>query len=185
MRSKLTYAAKNRAEPLKTKLILRITEIKTLKTVKGATLRQQIRSDNIRSECNVHGWEPEGEIRGTMWIGWKTNGQSVQNTKNLVPADCLKDQLKSEKRTGPLYHKRLNQWKKTGLSPTIYKKRQIWQCHFPLYRLLSAYFSSTIIFTYCIPQVSTAKLPKKKKQIFYSEIYFKCFFFNRNWLGNL
>ncbi|XP_044746226.1 uncharacterized protein LOC123322928 [Coccinella septempunctata] len=48
----LTYASETRAETSKTKSIMRTTEMKILRTIKGVTLRDRIRSD-IRAELGV------------------------------------------------------------------------------------------------------------------------------------
>lgn len=49
----LTYAAETRAETTKTKKLLRSTEMKTLRAIKGVTLRDQIRSSAIRDELQT------------------------------------------------------------------------------------------------------------------------------------
>jgi hypothetical protein len=49
MRPMLTYAAKTS----KTKQLLRSAEMRVLRNIKRVTLRDRIRSDDIRAECNV------------------------------------------------------------------------------------------------------------------------------------
>lgn len=49
----LTYAAETREETSKTKKIIRTTEMKILRTIKGVTLREQIRSEAIRNKLEI------------------------------------------------------------------------------------------------------------------------------------
>jgi len=49
----LTYAAETRAETAKTKRLARTTEMRTLRNIRGVTLRDRIRSRDIREECGV------------------------------------------------------------------------------------------------------------------------------------
>lgn len=53
VRPVLTYAAETRAETSKTKQLLRTTEMKTLRAIKGVTLRDQLRSSDIRQELQT------------------------------------------------------------------------------------------------------------------------------------
>lgn len=49
----LTYAVETRADTAKTKNMMRVAEMKTLRTIKGVSLRDQIRSDAIREDLNI------------------------------------------------------------------------------------------------------------------------------------
>lgn len=49
----LTYATETRAETSTTKRIMRTTEMKTLRTIKGVSLRDRIRSQDIREELGI------------------------------------------------------------------------------------------------------------------------------------
>lgn len=49
----LTYASKTRADTRKTKRILRSTEMRILRTIRGISLRDQINSATIREECKI------------------------------------------------------------------------------------------------------------------------------------
>lgn len=49
----LTYAAKTCADTTKTKRILKSTEMKTLHTIRGTSMRDQVRSITIREECKI------------------------------------------------------------------------------------------------------------------------------------
>lgn len=78
VRTILIYGSETRAEIAETKQILRLTEIKTLRTIKGVTLRDQIGSDNNKAECNV-----EDVVR---WVrtrsrNWRGNVDRVKNEK--------------------------------------------------------------------------------------------------------
>jgi hypothetical protein len=53
MRPILTYTAETQAETSKTKQLLRSAEMRVLRNIKGVILRDRIRSDDIRAECNV------------------------------------------------------------------------------------------------------------------------------------
>jgi len=53
VRPLLTYAAETRAESTKTKQIMRATEMKTLRSITGLSLRDRVRSETIRETCEV------------------------------------------------------------------------------------------------------------------------------------
>ncbi|XP_056641765.1 uncharacterized protein LOC130448413 [Diorhabda sublineata] len=53
VRPVMTYAIEMRAETATTKRILRTTEMKTLRSITGKTLRDRIRSNEIRRMCDV------------------------------------------------------------------------------------------------------------------------------------
>ncbi|XP_072764658.1 uncharacterized protein [Anoplolepis gracilipes] len=53
IRPVLTYAAETRAETSKTKRMMRTTEMRILRTIKGVSLRDRIRSSDIRREFEL------------------------------------------------------------------------------------------------------------------------------------
>mgnify|MGYP006948248671 FL=1 len=53
VRPVMTYAIETRAETAATKKLLRTTEMKTLRSIAGYTLRDRKRNELIREQCNI------------------------------------------------------------------------------------------------------------------------------------
>lgn len=48
----LAYGVETRVDTIKTKQILETAEMRTLRKFEGKTLRDQVKSENIRARCN-------------------------------------------------------------------------------------------------------------------------------------
>ncbi|GJQ71053.1 hypothetical protein Trydic_g962 [Trypoxylus dichotomus] len=82
-----TYAPETRANTTKAKNVMRAVEMKTLKTIKGMNLREQISS--------------------------KVDGRNGQRMKSRILGDLSADALKDGARAGHMPPKRLNHIKKS------------------------------------------------------------------------
>lgn len=68
IRPVLTYAAEARADTAKTKRILRMAEMKTLRAIRGINLKDRMESEQIRQDCEI-----QDIVRWTRarWRCWK------------------------------------------------------------------------------------------------------------------
>jgi hypothetical protein len=90
MRPMVNYAAETRAETSKTKQLLRSAEIRVLGNIKGVTLRDRIRSDDIRAECKVidvarrrRNWRDRVDRMGPdRWASWAKRQQTPRKQKD-------------------------------------------------------------------------------------------------------
>jgi hypothetical protein len=63
----LTYGIETRADTVRTKSLLRTTEMKTLRKIAGKTLRDRVRNDKIREMCDVQDVVRWGRQRRRFW----------------------------------------------------------------------------------------------------------------------
>jgi endonuclease/exonuclease/phosphatase family metal-dependent hydrolase len=63
----LTYGIESRADTTKTKSLLRVSEMKTLRTICGVTLRDRVRNTEIRRRCDVQDVVRWGRQRRRQW----------------------------------------------------------------------------------------------------------------------
>ena len=63
----MTYAIETRAKKATTKRLLRTTEMRTLRGITGCSLRDHIRSNDIRTQCGILDVVRWGRIRRREW----------------------------------------------------------------------------------------------------------------------
>ena len=63
----MTYATETRAETAATKQLLRTTEMKTLRSIVGKTLRDRVKSSDIRSQCDIQDVVRWSRTRRRAW----------------------------------------------------------------------------------------------------------------------
>lgn len=63
----LTYAAETRAETRRTKNVMRTTEMRTSRSIVGVSLRDRIRSSQIREQCKVQDVVRWVRARRRLW----------------------------------------------------------------------------------------------------------------------
>lgn len=88
VRPVLTYATETRAETTRTKSIMRAAEMKTLRTIKGVSLRDQIRSTAIREDLKIQDVVRFTRARRRYWrdhVDRMTDDQWAKWAKNEKP----------------------------------------------------------------------------------------------------
>lgn len=63
----LTYTAETRADIIKMKRILRTTEMRTLRAIRGVTLRDRMRNEQIRQDCDIQNIVRWSRARRRHW----------------------------------------------------------------------------------------------------------------------
>lgn len=84
----MTYAAETRAESSKTKRLMRTTEMKILRSITGKTLRDRIRSEDIRTTCetqDVVRWVRQRRRNWNEHVTRMDNDRIVKIARNLKP----------------------------------------------------------------------------------------------------
>jgi hypothetical protein len=69
VRPVLTYASETRAETVYTQQLLRTTEMKTIRAIHGKTLRDKIRSEQLRHVSGIQGVNKWTEVQRREWDG--------------------------------------------------------------------------------------------------------------------
>lgn len=91
----LTYGIESRADTVKTKSMLRTTEMKTLRAIAGKTLRDRVRNTAIREICEVEDVVRWGRQRRRYWH------QHVERmSSNRIPHIALHGTPNGQRRPG-------------------------------------------------------------------------------------
>jgi len=81
----MTYGIETREETNKTKIMPRVAEMKTLRTVMGKTRIDGIRNTDIREQCGVQDIVRRGRQRKRYWYA---------HVRRMEEGDCHASQLK-------------------------------------------------------------------------------------------
>ncbi|XP_056633897.1 uncharacterized protein LOC130443348 [Diorhabda sublineata] len=63
----MTYGTEVREDTNKTKQMLRVAEMKTLRTIEGKTRRDKVRNTDVKEQCEIHDIVRWGRQRKRQW----------------------------------------------------------------------------------------------------------------------
>ena len=84
----MTYGIESRADTVRTKSLLRTSEMKILRNITGKTLRDRIRNTEIRKTCEVEDIVRWGRQRRRFWnehVGRMADSRAAKIAKNELP----------------------------------------------------------------------------------------------------
>ena len=108
VRPVITYGAESRADTTLTKQLLRTTEMRIIRTIHGKTIRDKIRSEDLREQSKIQDSRLGGRSKKVLGRScWEDACQSFAENRSRQPSTRNKKQRKAKKKMTSIFCHRL------------------------------------------------------------------------------